>query len=455
MADRWQGLPGGVARGEPLVWRNPARQPAAQALAAADFRLADIEDARARWTRFGPLLAALFPVLRPTAGRIDSPLSELPSELAARVAGGPGRRVLVKHDDALPVTGCIKARGGVYEVLVLAERLALDHGLLEDVAAPRQPVTGAGPGTDADAGAGPDAGAPGHERLAGPAARALFGRFTLVLGSTGNLGFSVGVMGRALGFEVEVHLSHDAKAWKKDRLRALGARVIEHADDYSRAVRAAREAAAHRPDCHFVDDESSAQLFLGYATAAFDLRAQLQALGVAPSPARPLVVYLPCGVGGAPGGVAFGLKQLYGDAVVAVFVEPVASPCVLVQLASGLARPVSVYDIGLDNRTAADGLAVGTASMLVARQMLPLLDAVVTVRDADLFDWCARLWRAQGLRLEPSAAAGFAALAPATAALALPPDAIQVVWTTGGGLLPDEPFEAVLAMAGDPGLAGA
>jgi D-serine dehydratase len=98
---------------------------------------------------------------------------------------------------------------------------------------------------------------------------------------------------------------------------------------------------------------------------------------------------------------------------------------------------------------------VGTASMLVARQMLPLLDAVATVRDADLFDWCARLWRAQGLRLEPSAAAGFAALAPATAALALPPDAIQVVWTTGGGLLPDEPFGAVLAMAGDPGLAGA
>ena len=264
------------------------------------------------------------------------------------------------------------------------------------------------------------------------------------MGSTGNLGFSVGVMARALGFAVEVHMSHDAKRWKKDRLRALGARVVEHAGDYAGAVAAARAAFRDRPDAHFVDDEDSTALFLGYATAAFDLRGQLAAANVTVDADHPLFVYLPCGVGGAPGGVTFGLKLLFGDHVSCVFVEPVRSPCMLVQLAAGLARPVSVYDVGLDNRTAADGLAVPRASMLVARTVGAMIEAVVTVTDADLCRWVNVAWTEAGMRLEPSAAAAFAGVAPFLSVADGIEAGTHVLWTTGGSLLPRDEFAAAL-----------
>lgn len=412
-------LPPAVLRAEPTVWRNPHRRSSAAVLPDLALAEADMRAAAARWHRFAPLLARLFDGL--DGGRIDSPLTALPPAVAESVLGGAPGAVWVKADHDLPVTGCIKARGGVYEVLAYAERLAEAAGLLRA-------------GTS-------------YADFATPPFRDLFARHTVAVGSTGNLGFSVGVMARALGFAVEVHMSHDAKDWKKRRLRALGARVVEHPGDYGLAVATARDAFRDRADAHFVDDEDSTDLFLGYAAAALDLQRQLAAAGIAVDAGHPLVVYLPCGVGGAPGGVAFGLTLLFGDAVRPVFVEPVAAPCMLVQLAAGLDRPVSVYDVGLDNRTAADGLAVASASMLVARTVGPLIEAVVTVTDDALFRWLRALWDGAALRLEPSAAAGFAAVGPFVAAAGGTDleRATHVVWTTGGAHLPDAEFEAALA----------
>ena len=419
MPDRLDGIPDAVRAGRPTVWRNPHRRPAAEILPGLAFGLADVADAEARWRRFDPLLARLFPELE--TGRIDSSLLALQPDVAAHVAGEMGAAIWVKADHALPVTGCIKARGGVYEVLVYAETLARRAGWLASGAS--------------------------YAGLAEPDLRRAFGAYTVAVGSTGNLGFSVGVMARTLGFQVEVHMSHDAKAWKKARLRDIGARVVEHAGDYGSAVAAARAAFAGRADAHFVDDESSVDLFLGYAAAAFDLQRQLEAAHITVDVQHPLHVYLPCGVGGAPGGVTLGLKLLYGDAVRCIFVEPVAAPCMLVQLAAGLDQPVSVYDIGLNNRTAADGLAVSQASLLVAGTVGALIEAVITVEDADLFRWLRDLWERAGVRLEPSAAAAFAAVRPARSSLLEARGGTHVVWTTGGALLPEDEFRKALAAA--------
>ena len=396
-------LPESVLRTEPTVWRNPGLRTAEENAAICKKGQSHVAAAVARWQRFAPLLSRCFPALAQQEGRVDSPL------LKQRE---PERSTLwVKADHALPITGTIKARGGVYEVLCHAEALALKAGLVqlsEDYAF-----------------------------LAEAAGQQLFSERRILVGSTGNLGYSVGVIGRALGFDVEVHMSQDAAEWKKERLRALGATVVSHEGDYAQAVAAARERAAQDAQAYFVDDENSLLLFLGYAAAGCDLRNQLKAEGITPTPEKPLRVYLPCGVGGAPGGVAFGLRCLYGDAVQCVFVEPVASPCFLLRLASGDDKR-SVYDIGLDNHTVADGLAVPRASPTVARIMQHMVDAIITVDDAALMEEVKHQWQQHGLRLEPSAAAGFVAHRMAKAPW--PQEVIPLVWTTGGSGLPDAVF---------------
>jgi D-serine dehydratase len=420
-----------LRRESPFLWINPGRRPLAEVRDALAVTRADITAAADRLARFAPLLAGLFPELAPTGGVIESALLPAPA-FAARLRrrGLPaGDAVCVKADHALPVAGSVKARGGVHAVLCVAERLALAAGLL------------AGPGDD-------------HRALADGPARALFAGHTLSVGSTGNLGLSIGLLGRALGFGVTVHMSAEARAWKKEKLRSLGATVVEHQGDYTAACSVARAEAAASADTHFIDDENSLDLFLGYAVAGLRLPGQLAALGIAATPKRPLCLHLPCGVGGAPGGIALGARLALGDGALAFFAEPTKAPSMLLGLASGRHDAASVADLGLSGRTLADGLAVVRPSRFVGRLMEPVVDGVFTVTDAAMAASVAALWRDEGLRLEPSAAA--AAAGPTLVRAADLPrlagrDATHILWATGGSMLPEADFAAVLALAGQEG----
>lgn len=393
----------------PTVWLAPV-PPAGHHRPDAKI-IGEIADARARLVRFRPALARLFSGTG-WDGRINSALMDYPSPPADL------HQLLVKCDHALPMTGSIKARGGVYELLHRIEAIATSESLISE---------------DSD-----------YSVLADLSARKRLSRYSIAVASTGNLGFSIGLVARAFGLAAQVHMSHDAKSWKKQRLIKLGVDVVEHDCDFNEAVDRGR-LAAEASGAQFIDDTSSRDLLIGYAVAADELIAQLGARGIAPTLEKPLIVYLPCGVGGSPGGVTLGLKERLGDAVVSVFVEPTQSACMLAALLDLHKPPHSVYDFGLTNETIADGLAVARASEIVLAAVGSRIDAVVALPDSEMARWVGQAWSEAGLRLEPSASAAIAAVAPFLSARPDLLNATHVAWVTGGSLLPDEEFLPLLA----------
>lgn len=263
----------------------------------------DIADADARLRKFASYIRKCFPETEADGGLIESPLEDIADMQAALKekcgADIPGR-LLLKMDSHLPIAGSVKARGGIYEVLKHAEDLALAEGMITE---------------DDD-----------YARFADDDMKEFFGRYTVQVGSTGNLGLSIGIMSAFLGFRVKVHMSADAKQWKKDMLRSKGVDVIEYEDDYSKAVAEGRRLSDMDPMSYFVDDEYSIPLFLGYAVAAGRMVKQLEEKGITVDEDHPMIVYVPCGVGGAPGGVCYGLKRVFKDNVHVFFCEPTLFP---------------------------------------------------------------------------------------------------------------------------------
>lgn len=150
-----------------------------------------VEGAAARFDRFKPWVAEHFP--ETGDGTIESEIQPVPETrdyLNRLLERDLPSELWVKRDDALPISGSIKSRGGVHEVFRLAEEGR-------------------------------------HEKLS--------------VASTGNLALSIGTVGPLLGFDTEVHMSVDAKQWKKDLLRSRGARVVEHPGLFTDTVAEARE----------------------------------------------------------------------------------------------------------------------------------------------------------------------------------------------------------------------
>ncbi len=414
------------------TWFNPGTTSLAEGLPYVGLSEQDVKGAHARLARFAPYLAKAFPETAASGGIIESEVVAIPA-MQQRLEKQYGQKIsgeiLLKKDSHLPISGSIKARGGIYEVLTHAEKLAREAGMLT-------------PEED-------------YSVLLSPEFKAFFSQYSIAVGSTGNLGLSIGIMSARIGFNVTVHMSADARAWKKAKLRSHGVTVVEYEEDYGVAVEQGRKAAESDPNCFFIDDENSRTLFLGYAVAGQRLKAQFEQQGRVVDADHPLFVYLPCGVGGGPGGVAFGLKLAFGDNVHCFFAEPTHSPCMLLGVYTGLHDAISVQEIGIDNLTAADGLAVGRASGFVGRAMERLLDGLYTLSDQSMYDMLGWLAQEENIRLEPSALAGMAGpqrVCASTDYLQMQGisaeqlnNATHLVWATGGGMVPEAEMAQYLA----------
>ena len=406
-----------------ICWLNPGKIPFEEAMHTCELTMENVLEAAARLDLVAAYFSVAFPETLSMGGIVESPLQEIPQMKKAleedqncTVSG----RLLLKMDSHLPVSGSVKARGGVYEVLKTAEEIAVRHGMLH-------------PEDD-------------YSILDTPALREIFGQYSIAVGSTGNLGLSIGIMSAKLGFRVTVHMSADARQWKKDLLRSKGVTVVEYEGNYSEAVRQGRKLAEGDPYCHFVDDENSQTLFLGYAVAALRLQKQLEAMKITVDAEHPLLVYLPCGVGGAPGGVAFGLKQVFKDSVHCFFAEPVQACCMTLGMATGKHNEISLEDVGIDSHTAADGLAVSRASGFVGRVMAPFITGCYTLTDDRMFRMLSQLADTENIYLEPSALAGM--YGPilmekdhAFASFRGIENAVHLVWATGGSMVPPDEME--------------
>ena len=207
------------------TWFNPGTTSLAEGLPYVGLTEQDVQDAHARLSRFAPYLAKAFPETAATGGIIESELVAIPAmqkrlekEYQQPISG----QLLLKKDSHLPISGSIKARGGIYEVLAHAEKLALEAGLLT---------------LDDD-----------YSKLLSPEFKQFFSQYSIAVGSTGNLGLSIGIMSARIGFKVTVHMSADARAWKKAKLRSHGVTVVEYEQDYGVAVEEGRKAAQSDPN---------------------------------------------------------------------------------------------------------------------------------------------------------------------------------------------------------------
>lgn len=422
----------------PTIWINPDKTEDTKAWDDIPYTLEDIKDAEERLKRFAPLLLQYFDDVKETNGIIESPLKKI-SEMQERIEERNefNGELYVKMDSHLAIAGSVKARGGIYEVLKHAEDLAIEEGLLS---------------RDDDYG-----------KLADEKYREFFSQYKIQVGSTGNLGLSIGIISATLGFEVIVHMSADAKQWKKDLLREKGATVVEYESDYSKAVEKGRADSDADAKSHFIDDENSVTLFLGYAVSALRLQKQLEDKNIKVDEDNPMFVYIPCGVGGAPGGIAFGLKRVFGDAVHVFFVEPTHIPSMLIGMATGLNGDVAVQDFELDGVTEADGLACASPSGFVGEVMKTILSGIFTMEDYELFNYMRQLNNSEDIQIEPSASAAFEGpaklyeykdsrgyLENENLDEDKMKNSIHVAWATGGKLVPEEVMKENLTTYEEP-----
>jgi threonine dehydratase len=232
--------------------------------------------------------------------------------------------------------------------------------------------------------------------------------------SAGNFGQGVAFAARSLGIAAIVFTSRNANRRKVERMRALGAEVIEAGDDFD-AARGASEAYAAAHPIELLVDGDDPRVSTGAATLALEVTDAVAA-GHLPAP---VLASVPVGNGALINGVGSWLRaELPGCRVVGIQAATAAA----MTLSFEAGRPIDTRSAA----TYADGIATRVAIPRAVELMAGRVDAMVTVDDAALRRAQAELDDALGLTVEGAAAATWAGV------LASPPPSGPVLLIVTG-----------------------
>ncbi|MBV8933438.1 MAG: pyridoxal-phosphate dependent enzyme [Kutzneria sp.] len=211
----------------------------------------------------------------------------------------------------------------------------------------------------------------------------------VICASAGNFGQAMAYAGRRRGIKVRVYAAHNANPAKIDRMRALGAEILRAGNDFD----AAKAVAQRDPDGVFVEDGHEPALAEGAGTIGAELLAAVD-LGA---------VVVPVGNGSLITGVGRWIKDRSPSTKV---IGVCASGAPAMRTAWRTGRPDSTDTVD----TIADGIAVRVPVPVAVRWMRDVVDDVVTVDDSALVESMRLAADTLGLVIEPSGAAGLAAV---------------------------------------------
>jgi threonine dehydratase len=215
----------------------------------------------------------------------------------------------------------------------------------------------------------------------------------LVSASAGNFGLALAYVCRKREVRLTIFAACTASPFKVERMRALCSDVRLAGDDFDAAKIAAREMAAES-GALWVEDGAVPEISEGAGSIAVELMASGSAFDD---------LLVPLGNGALLNGVACWVKAV-SPATRVIGVQSRGAPAMAESFHTG--RPVSPAQV----HTIADGLAVRAPVPEALEDMRGVVDDVLLVDDTSLIEAMKLLHRHAGLVVEPSGAAGIAAL---------------------------------------------
>ena len=213
----------------------------------------------------------------------------------------------------------------------------------------------------------------------------------LICASAGNFGQAMAYACRSKGMKLTVYAAHTANPLKLERMRALGANVVLHGEDFDAAKLEAKRVAA-QTGAYMVEDGLEPLISEGAGTMALELLqgADFDAL------------LIPLGNGAMLNGMARYAKAHSSASVIAV--QASGAPAMLESWRAG--RLIEHQRI----ETIADGIGVRVPIREALADMNGLVDDGLTVAEDSIIKAMKLIHQHVGVISEPSGAVGVAAL---------------------------------------------